>query len=53
MMALVNRLWLVLILYTGYDVYEKYSEHKEKVLDIESRKIAAINKVAKNMKKVN
>lgn len=53
MMMIVNRLWLLLILYTGYDVYEKYNEHTQKMEDIQGQKTAAENNVKRNQKKVD
>jgi Tfp pilus assembly protein PilO len=53
MMIIVNRLWLLLILYTGYDVYEKYNEHTEKLKDIQGQKAAVENTVRRNQKKVD
>ena len=53
MMVIVNRLWLVLILYTGYDVYEKYNQHNQKMSEIQDQKSVAENNVKLNQKKVD
>ncbi|MAW07466.1 MAG: hypothetical protein CME61_04200 [Halobacteriovoraceae bacterium] len=52
MMLLVNRLWLLVIFYTGYNMYTAYEEHQVKLKDIDSRKQVVQEKIKKNEKKV-
>ena len=52
MMALVQRVWLFIILYTGYDVYLKFEEHQTEMKTIEDTKSGIRNRIKKNKKKV-
>tara|TARA_B100000925_G_scaffold291314_1_gene278922 strand:+ start:2005 stop:2607 length:603 start_codon:yes stop_codon:yes gene_type:complete len=53
MMSIVNRLWLVLVIYTGYDGYKKYEAHLEEMTSIKEQRELVQGRIEKNKKKVD
>lgn len=53
MMSFVNRLWLLLVFYTGYDVYDKYQVHLEEMTSIKEQRELVQGRIEKNQKKVD
>ncbi len=50
MMAIVSNLWLLIILYTGYAVYEKYMIHEEQLVALNDQIPTITNNIAKAKK---